>query len=204
MTAHAQGLLDRINAAPLPRVAPRVIGIDLSLTCTGLSDGFQAWCHPTHGRATDDLTARDDRLRRITDTVMAYVSPAVRTNLVVLEGPSHNSRHGNAWDRAGLWWRLVHRLLAQDVPLAVAPPACRAKYATGKGNAGKDAVLLAASRRWPDCPISNNNEADALVLAQMGLDWLGRPTVPMPATHKAALTGVAWPERPTGELPPDA
>lgn len=191
------GLLDRIDAAPLPRV----LGVDLSLTATGVSNG--SWCQTISvpGRAGDDLVARDERLHKIADYVLWLVG---QPDLVVIEGPSHNSRNGHVWDRAGLWWRVVHRLLAREVPLAVAPPASRAKYATGKGNAGKDTVLLAASRRWSDCPISNNNEADALVLAQMGLDWLGRPTVPMPATHKAALTGVAWPERPTGELPPDA
>lgn len=190
MTAHAQGLLDRINAAPLPRVAPRVIGIDPSLTGTGVSNG--QWCNTitTKGAADATLVERARRIRHIAGRVLDYTRTA---DLVVIEGPAPSSRSGHVWDRAGLWWRIVMRLALAETPVAVVPPNVRAKYATGKAGAGKDAVLLAAARRWPDVQITNNNEADALVLAAMGLDWLGCPLAPMPATHRAALTGVAWP-----------
>ena len=180
-------------------MTPRVIGVDLSLAATGVSNG--KWCRTiaTKGTNADTIVQTDRRLRQIADDV---AKDTLSVDLVVIEGPSHNSRYGHAWDRAGLWWRIVHRLLAADVPVAVVPPMIRALYATGKAGAKKEAVLLAAARRWPDCPIANNNEADALVLAAMGLDWLGVPLAPMPATHRAALAKVAWPDNLTGDTTP--
>lgn len=38
------------------------------------------------------------------------------------------------------------------------------------------------------------DKADATVLAAMGLDWLGHPTVPVPGTHRRALKAVLWPD----------
>jgi hypothetical protein len=40
------------------------------------------------------------------------------------------------------------------------------------------------------------DEADALVLAAMGADWLDILSVTMPQTHRKALDAVAWPASP--------
>ncbi len=72
-------------------------------------------------------------------------------------------------------------------------PNARAKYATGKGNAGKADVVREVTRRF-DWFTGGEDEADALVLAAMGADWLGYPIVPMPAVHRKALDAVQWPE----------
>ena len=175
---------------------PRVIGLDLSLTGTGVSNGQWAATIATTGRTGATLTDRASRIAHITSAVLEYTTGA---HLVVVEGPALSRKTGHMWDRAGLWWRIVGRLVGDGVPVAVVPPNIRALYATGRAGAGKDEVLLAAARRWPACPIANNNEADACVLASMGLDWLGCPLAPMPATHRAALAKVAWPDNLTGD-----
>ncbi len=78
--------------------------------------------------------------------------------------------------------------------MVAVPPNLRAKYATGRGNAGKDEVLLAVAHRWTHvCQPDGNDTADALVLASMGADHLGHPPVHLPATHREALTKVPWP-----------
>jgi Holliday junction resolvasome RuvABC endonuclease subunit len=41
------------------------------------------------------------------------------------------------------------------------------RAATGKGNAGKELVLQAAKKRWPNVPIRTDNEADALWIAEL-------------------------------------
>ena len=46
------------------------------------------------------------------------------------------------------------------------------KHATGKGNVGKDAMLLAAERKWPR-RATNNDEADALWIADYAAKELG-------------------------------
>ena len=55
-------------------------------------------------------------------------------------------------------------------------------------------MLLAVARRWPHVEIVGNDTADALALAAMGADHLGQPIAAMPATHRAALDKVDWPE----------
>ena len=79
-------------------------------------------------------------------------------------------------------------------PIAVVPPNVLKVYATGKGNASKAAVMLAAARRYPWADIVDDNTADAMVLYAMGLDWLGYQMEPVPQKNRDALASVAWPE----------
>lgn len=173
-----------------------IAGIDPSLTGTGVAlintnDRLapETWTITTKGKAGDTLTQRAHRLHRIADEIGIYTA-----DLVVIEAPAYSSRQGSQHDRSGLWWAIVHQMLTTGIPVAEVAPSCRARYATGKGNAPKDAVLLAVARRYPHVAVNNNNEADALILAAMGADHLGAPLVEdLPATHRAALTAVHWP-----------
>jgi crossover junction endodeoxyribonuclease RuvC len=184
----------------------KVIGLDLSLTSTGVAVATQ------DGAVTDRITSkpvpnatledRDVRLYAIQRRVMEYVTGDV--DLVVVEGPSYGSTTGHQHDRAGLWWLVVRSLFRQSSTFHVVevPPSSRMKYATGRGNASKDDVLSAAIRRYPHVDVNGNDEADALVLAAMGARWLGHPlegqyhgtAAPfLPQTHLAAMDAVHWP-----------
>ncbi|PZR55260.1 hypothetical protein DNL40_02495 [Xylanimonas oleitrophica] len=178
----------------------KVVGLDLSLTSTGVA---VVWAAPRAGHlaqvdrirtspAGDTYPARWSRLRDIVDEAMAWVSDD--TDLVVLEGLAYASKSPHATERAGLWWMLAHRLLVNDHRLAVVTPSARAKYATGSGAAGKDTVLAAVVRRYVDVDVTGNDEADALVLAAMGARALGRPIDELPKNHLDAMAKVAWPE----------
>jgi hypothetical protein len=168
--------------------APRVIGLDLSLTSTGLSDGSSTWLITSKGTKTATLDDRRGRLMALCeDAVCACIGAA----LVVVEGPSFGqARQGGQHDRAGLWWLVVADLGERVVEV---PPATLKTYATGRGNASKDEVLAAVVRRYPTVDVGNNNEADALVLAAMGARHLGHPIDDLPQTHLRAMTKVAWP-----------
>lgn len=171
--------------------APRVAGIDVSLTSTGVATLGGTRAIVTKGRRADTIAQRNTRMGRIIDEVLNEVG---WVDLAVIEGPSHHSVGGHVWDRGGLWWRIVAALCGRSIPLAVVPPMCRAKYATGKGNARKAVVLDAAQRRY-GAICETDDEADALVLRAMGLDWLGFPLAAVPDGHRAALAGCQWPER---------
>lgn len=164
-----------------------VIGLDPSLTSTGVAS-TAGWVDRIHPKKP--LTGIN-RLRVIVTSVRELTKTA---DLAVLEGPSYNSTGGHQHERAGLWWMVYDCLDLRGIPTAVVAPASRCRYATGKGNASKDAVLSAVVRRFPDVEVTGNDEADALVLAAMGADYLGRPMAAMPATHRAALDKVAWPD----------
>lgn len=173
-----------------------VAGLDLSLTSTGV-----AMVNPEGAHFTDRIKSKDqagaslgqrqDRLRGIADNVIATVTGS---DLIVIEGPSYASKFGHPHDRSGLWWMVVSRLMHAGLDVIDVAPSARAKYATGAGNAGKDAVLAAAVKRYPEWDITGNDVADAVILAAMGCRHLGHPIDSLPQIHLTAMTKVRWPE----------
>lgn len=186
-----------------------VAGVDLSLTSTGIAIAsvHQAAGSPpvmtpdsdrirSAGRAGATLEERGRRLDEITDAVVVRICGA---DLVVIEGPSlGQARQGGQHDRAGLWHLVVKALRISGIPVAEVPPSVRSKYATGAGNAGKDAVLAAAVKRYPDWDITGNDVADAVILAAMGCRHLGHPIDSLPQIHLSAMTKVRWPDTTEG------
>ncbi|GAA1992699.1 hypothetical protein GCM10009718_33010 [Isoptericola halotolerans] len=180
----------------------KIVGLDLSLTSTGVAAICDDDTVPAPYAFVDRITskpsgstleARNRRLAIIVDAVHGWVHDGA--DLVVIEGLAYSSTSGKAAERAGLWWLVVHRLIANGYPVAEVPPTSRAKYATGTGNAAKDAVLAAVVRRYPDVEVTGNDEADSLILAAMGARWLGHPIDDLPKSHLDAMTKVQWPER---------
>jgi Holliday junction resolvasome RuvABC endonuclease subunit len=153
----------------------------------------------TAGRRNDSLVDRRWRIRHITEAVVSVASagapPAVRedTALVVIEA-GVTVKGGSNWDRAGLWWTIVHRLMHHGIPVATATPQQVKKFAAGRGNADKTSVAVGMSKLWPDCQAQNDNEWDALALATMGAQYMGL-AVPSRAHHSEVLAKVAWPKK---------
>jgi hypothetical protein len=161
-----------------PTARPHVIGVDLSLTRTGIA------C--AHG--ADSLTPPRGltgfpRLRWIRRAVLAWTAEA---DLVVVEGLSFASNMPSAQERAGLWHLVMVAIDTKDIRWTQLPPATLKKYATGKGNAGKDEVLTAAVRRLP-IAVENNDQADAAWLCAAGHDLLAAPLLELPAVNRSAL-----------------
>lgn len=161
-----------------------VVGIDVSMVSTGLArispDGIAyTWTATSVGRRHDTITERSHRLRTLAAEVVGTVHD---DDCVVIEAPSHGSVGGSVWDRAGLWWLIVARLTARDIPVIAIAPMSRAKWATGSGKSDKAAVATAIGRLFPDVDITCSDEADALILAHAGAVALGY-TVPAKAHH---------------------
>ncbi|MET8677048.1 hypothetical protein ABZW18_05465 [Streptomyces sp. NPDC004647] len=179
---------------------PRVIGLDLSLTSTGIAgtDWARA-ARPGRRRSHERM-----------DWLCGHVAVGVDgADLVVVEGAAY-AQGGQAGhhELAGLWWLVTQYLWRHRVPYAVANPHHRTIYATGRANPAQDfprkersrvakgmVRSVAVERYGVECEGPGRyDQADATVLAQMGLDWLGYPTVPVPDTHRRALEAVRWPE----------
>lgn len=174
-----------------------VVGLDPSLTSFGIAvvgGGSPALVArvKSSGKRGDDVVARQRRISDLGTSVLEYVPSNA---LVVMEGPAYSSSSSGVWDRAGLWHDILRRLISRGHEVVVCPPTSRAMYATGKGNAGKDAVLAAVVRRYPDIEVTGNDEADALVMAAMGARLLGHPLEEsMPQSHLRALAGLELPD----------
>lgn len=172
-----------------------VIGLDLSLTGTGVATPTGTYLVPSTGHKGATLTDRRERLHRILTGICQHGCPAPQ-DLVVVEAPSlGQARQGGTHDRAGLWWIVVSHLLDRACHVIEVPPATLKKYVTGKGNAKKPDMRMAIYKRY-GVDITDDNEADAFALRALGLDLLGQPLAAMPAVNRTALDKLTVPERP--------
>lgn len=165
----------------------KIIGVDPSLTCTGVAGNGWADTIPTGKQRGMD------RVDYIYRHLLDYTRSA---DLVVLEGLAYNG-HDTKRQLAGLNWLIRYQLWRGGIAYAVVPPSNLKTYATGVGGgrfAGKSEVT-AAVRAWFPWFAGDHNAADAAVLCAMGHDRIGRPLVQVPARHRSGLVGCEWPER---------
>jgi len=174
----------------------RALGVDASLSAFGvatLTDGVASVrTIKTDGHNDDPLEVRRARLRRIADEIIAE---GLAADVVVIEQPAYAQSVGKTHDRSGLWWLIVDELLPRVPHLIEVSPQTVKKYATGKGNAGKAAVIVQVTKRYPGVEVADDNQADALVLAAIGARLAGRAIeASLPAANLDALAKVRWPK----------
>lgn len=158
------------------------LGLDLSLTATGFADHVgTGLIHAPKGEAG---------IERIETLAMAVTERARLSDVVIIEGHSFSSRQSFAHEIGELFGVVRYLLYISGTPIVEVPPASLKKYATGKGNAGKDEVIAAAIRSL-GFPGSNNNEADAWVLYSMGQSWY--ETKEEPIYRAKVLSTISWP-----------
>jgi Holliday junction resolvasome RuvABC endonuclease subunit len=172
-----------------------VIGVDPSLTCTGVAHvdeggAVSVMRIPTAGDGSlDDIRLR---VRLIVGSVLRFAPTSGL--LSVIEAPyipQHGS--GQVLERAWLFGMLVDQLALRG-QVAQVRAKTRAKYGSGNGNAAKPEVRAAVRAAFPGLRIRDDNEADALALAAMGARHLGSPIDGLPSkAQSAAMLAVAWP-----------
>lgn len=203
---------------------PAVLGIDPSQTAAGIAiiaGGPRNINWPVlirdvgeDGHRTDPWTRRARRIQAQSRRIMREVidDAASRFNLdyalAVVEGPAYANRLPSQFDRAGVFWGIIAALDARNIPIAVIPPTSRAMFATGHGHADKKLVLLETKAVWRDVTddsfgrtiantITNDNHADALNLATMGVMHL-KWTLPFKGgprrRHVENVAKCEWPQ----------
>ncbi len=163
-----------------------LLGLDLSLTSTGYSYGEET------GVVSFDATG-PERLwlikREIENLINKY-----QVDAVILEGYSFASRSGQAFSIGELGGVIKLLLWQIGIPCVIVPPTCRAKFATGKGNASKLEVLSSVSARtgivWQNP--GADDKCDAWILQEMGLAFMGKPRNVWPSQHMLGLEKVDW------------
>ncbi len=168
------------------RPGPKVLGVDISITCTGLAGpGWTDTIRPPKA----DKASIYQRMDHVVATLADYLTGV---DLVVVEGLAM-AAHDTNRQIAGLNWIVRRDLWKRRIPFASVPPSVVKKYATGNGSADKAAMVLATARRfsWFD---GGEDESDAVWLMAAGRDVLGAPLVPMPQVQRAVLAKVEWPD----------
>ncbi len=143
-----------------------VVGIDLSSTSTGVCAAGECSTIAPKGELLD-------RARMIAGEVQPV---ALSADVLVIE--AIGTRHVNT----AIAIATVHALVLDRIADLIGPrvvkvsPASLKKWATGKGNANKDQMLLAAVRAG--APVDDNDQADAWLLWTLGEALEGRWQVP--------------------------
>lgn len=174
---------------------PPVVGVDLSLTSTGVvviapDDSVTLHRIKSKPKPAADLFDKVARMADITQRLGRIITPG---SVVALESPSYGSKGSATHDIAGNWWLFVHWCWANGIPVSIIAPSSRAMYATGRGDASKDAVLAAVIRRYPAVLVDQNDVADGLALAAMLRRHLGHPIEPEPLTPVRSLDALVKP-----------
>ena len=152
-----------------------IIGLDPSYTATGIAWGDGTTC---------TMKLKGDGRERLQFAYNTFGN--LDADLVVVEGYAHGKGF-NTHMMGELGGVIRLALTHARIPFLDVQPTQLKKYATGKGNAKKEVVLVEAVRRL-GYEGSSTDEADALWLRQIGLA-LHTPelAVTVPAAHMAAL-----------------
>lgn len=156
----------------------KVSGLDLAMTQTGV-------CHTVEDAACWHLIrpkeAKDFRLPEIRSQIKQYVTDS---DLVLIEMLPPNMKGAGI---TGMVQGIVREMLIEEgIRYGDIGPSALKKYATGKGNASKTEMALAALKRG-GVEFHNDNECDAWWLWVMSNDFQGHPVFPLPQINRAEL-----------------
>jgi len=178
----------------------RVIGLDLSLTGTGIAathTGFgvpRLWCTTATPARRPTLTRIDHhRLHEAVGLVMG--AARCEPDIVAIEEPLVTGTGNVPLRLAELHGAVKHWLWARGIPYVDVHPSKVKIWATGNGGSKKDVVQAAVTATYGRMVhIGADDEGDAMSLLSMTLDAHGQPLAEVPDSHRRALTGVRWPE----------
>jgi crossover junction endodeoxyribonuclease RuvC len=169
--------------------APRILALDLSLVRTGACVSSDSGAFGDYSSIATGKLRGMERIDRIARQVQAR---ARDVDLVVIEGYSFGSKGRSVFDIAELGGCVRFLLYRLGIPWVDVSPSTLKKYATGKGNSPKDAMIAAAIRRFGFAGC-DNNEADAYLLWCLARHAYGRPIASVPQVQAAAIEAVMFP-----------
>lgn len=180
--------------------APIVVGLDLSLTATGVAYGdgsTTTLAAPEAKRKKGEHRTLDLDLARLVwlrDEIFdACLAPLTgRTaDLVVVEDYAFSRGDSHAHGLGELGGIVRVAFLERAVPFVLVGPTALKMYATGRGNATKPDMRTERLKRT-GVDERDPDQNDAWWLRAMGLHALGHPVLPLPATHTRGLDSVDW------------
>lgn len=162
------------------------IGLDLSLTSTGFSCGSELGVLSSRHKGVE-------RLKDIRDQVLSLVE-RIDNPLACIEGYSFGSRNSHAHSIGELGGVIRLALYEGGIPFIDIPPTVRAKFATGRGNAGKTEVMSSVSARTGIVFSGKGSDdmCDAWILEEIGRVKYSQPRAAWPSENLRSLDKIDW------------
>lgn len=192
----SNSLFDPEVPAATTAAGPRpltVIGLDLSLTATGIAyaDGTTATIKTVQKDGDRRLIHIAEAIRWAAGEAQGPMGTDVPPTLAVLEDLP---KHAMAAGITGMVHGVARAVLLElGIPYATVAPATLKAYATGKGSGDKTPMAMAAYKR-ARVEFADDNCCDAWWLRAAGLDWLGAPLFDLPVAQRERLAKAKWPE----------
>ena len=163
-----------------------LIGLDLSLTSTGVSVNGKTSVISTKARGAE-------RLHIVSSAILDLCS-SEKIVCAIIEGYSFASRNSQAHSIGEMGGAVRMKLWENRIPYVEVPPTCRAKFATGKGNAGKSEVVSSISAKTGIIFSGGggDDECDAWLLEQMGLTHLNKSEYQWSEASISSLSKIDW------------
>lgn len=169
----------------------RIVGLDLSLTSSGIAlpDGTTTTLRP-------DTALPDVRLNQLYGRLHRLLEPH-RPQLALIEGYALHAPGALGLTRLAEWGGVARLVLRRmRCPYVVVPPTSLKLWACGHGHANKDRMIDAA--KAAGATPANDDEADAYLLRAIGLltvDDIDLFQDPRERIRRLALADdLAWPD----------
>ena len=163
-----------------------ILGIDLSLTSTGISVNGE----------TGTITTQAKGAERLSIISLAILDAIIDNSveIVAIEGYSFASRNSQAFSIGELGGVVRTRLWERNIPYVDIPPTCRAKFATGRGNAAKTEVMSSISAKTGIIFAGKGADdmCDAWILEEMCRTTIGISEYTWSAAQLSALDKIDW------------
>mgnify|MGYP001167317652 FL=1 len=140
----------------------RFVGLDLS-TKTGLVIIDESGNVLTETEITSEIKNDPERMIDLTEQVLSHLE---KDDVIAIEGFSYGSRGKGIAFQFGYGYSVQIALYTNDFNYLIVTPSQVKKFATGKGNASKDNMILPIYKKW-GYEHSSDNVRDAFVLAQI-------------------------------------
>ena len=140
----------------------RFVGLDLS-TKTGLVIIDELGNVLTEKEITSKVKKDPQRMIDLTDQVLSHLK---KDDVIAIEGFSYGSRGRGVAFQFGYGYAVQIALYTNDFKYLIVTPSQVKKFATGKGNASKDNMIIPIYKKW-GYEHKSDNVRDAFVLAQI-------------------------------------
>lgn len=165
---------ERVNGTVVEREKGFYLGLDLSLTGTGICViDEQGIVHVTQTLKTK--LKGFERLQFIRKSTLAIIE-VFKPIFTCIEGYSMGSRAGQAFSIGELGGIIKYSLWGRGVPFKDVAPTQVKKFGTGKGNCAKDEIMMKVYKEY-GFEAKDNNCADSFVLAQIARAWKSSVTL---------------------------